>query len=258
MNIKIMVATHKQCEMPSDSVYLPIQVGKDLNKDKDFGYQVDNSGENISKKNPYYCELTAIYWGWKNLKSDYVGLVHYRRFLGLTKEKEKIKGILTYEQAEKLCEKYDIILPQKRRYYIESLWSHYAHTHDISHLEKTQKIIEKKYPEYLPAFNKVMKRTWGHMFNMFIMKKEYADEYCSWLFDILFQLEKEVDLSQLPAFDARLFGRVSELLLDVWIEKKQYSYKEIKMIQLGNENWPQKIKYFLAAKFFGKKYTQSR
>lgn len=258
MDIKIIIASHKKCDLPNDNVYLPTQVGKALNMDKDFGYQFDNSGDNISNKNPYFCELTALYWGWKNLKSDYIGLVHYRRYLGLKKTKNKIDGILTSKQAEELCKKYAIILPQKRKYYIESLWSHYAHTHDISHLEKTQKIIGTKYPEYLPAFNKVMKRTWGHMFNMFIMKKEYADEYCSWLFDILFQLEKEVDLSQLPAFDARLFGRVSELLLDVWIEKKQYPYKEIKMIQLGNENWPQKIKYFLAAKFFGKKYTQSR
>lgn len=257
MEIKVLVATHKQCEIPKSSLYSPIRVGSILSNN-DFGFQRDDMGNNISDRNPYYCELTAIYWGWKNLKSDYIGLVHYRRYLGLKKTKNKIDGILTSKQAEELCKKYAIILPQKRKYYIESLWSHYAHTHDISHLEKTKKIIETKYPEYLPAFNKVMKRTWGHMFNMFIMKKEYADEYCSWLFDILFQLEKEVDLSQLPAFDARLFGRVSELLLDVCIEKKQYPYKEIKMIQLGNENWPQKIKYFLAAKFFGKKYTQSR
>ena len=103
-----------------------------------------------------------------------------------------------------------------------------------------------------------MKRTWGHMFNMFIMKKSYANEYCAWLFDILFKVEKQIDFSSLSAFDARLFGRISELLLDVWIETKGYSHKEIKMIQMGNENWPQKIKYFLAAKFFGKKYTQSR
>lgn len=244
--------------MPQNCAYLSIHVGKELHPELDFGYQGDDTGNNISNKNPYFCELTALYWGWKNLNSDYIGLVHYRRYLGLKKEKEKINGVLTFEQAEKLCEKYDIILPQKRRYYIESLWSHYAHTHDITHLEKTKNIIAKSYPEYLPAFEKVMKRTWGHMFNMFIMKKSLTDEYCTWLFNILFQLEKEIDLSTLPAFDARLFGRVSELLLDVWIEKNQYPYKEIKMIQLGNENWSQKIKYFLAAKFFGKRYTQSR
>lgn len=258
MKIEILIAAHKRSNLPNIPIYLPIQVGKALHEDIDLKYINDNTKENISVKNPYFCELTALYWGWKNLTSDYIGLVHYRRYLGLKKKKDKIESVLTSEQAKNLCEKYDIILPQKRKYYIESLWSHYAHTHDISHLEKTKNIIAKICPEYIPAFEKVMKRTWGHMFNMFIMKKALADEYCTWLFNILFQLEKEVDLNQLSAFDARLFGRVSELLLDVWIEKNHYPYKEIKMIQLGDENWPQKIKYFLAAKFLGKRYTQSR
>ena len=75
--IKIIVATHKKYDMPKDSCYLPIHVGKE--EKKDIGYIGDNTGENISKKNPYYCELTGMYWAWKNLNSDYVGLVHYRR-----------------------------------------------------------------------------------------------------------------------------------------------------------------------------------
>ena len=259
MNIKILVAAHKPCEMPQDDVYLPVQVGKALHPDLDLGYQPDNEGENISDKNPYYSELTAIYWAWKNCNADYIGLVHYRRYLGLKQhKKDKWQNILTEKEAVKLCSKHTIILPQKRKYYIESLWSHYKHTHDIRHLEKTRTIIQQDYPEYLPFFNKVMKRTWGHMFNMFIMKKELVNAYCSWLFDILFKLEKQIDFSQMSAFDARLFGRISELLLDVWIEKHRYTYKEVKMIQIGNENWSQKIMYFLAAKFFGKKYTQSR
>ncbi|MCQ5373246.1 DUF4422 domain-containing protein, partial [Phocaeicola vulgatus] len=79
--------------------------------------------------------------------------------------------------------------------------------------------------DYLAAVNEVMKRTWGHMFKMFIMKKSYADEYCAWLIDILFKVEKQIDFSSFPAFDARLFGRISQLLLDVWIETKGYSQK---------------------------------
>lgn len=99
-----MVATHKQCKMPQNCAYLSIHVGKELHPELDFGYQGDDTGNNISNKNPYFCELTALYWGWKNLNSDYIGLVHYRRYLGLKKEKEKINGVLTFEQAEKLCE----------------------------------------------------------------------------------------------------------------------------------------------------------
>ena len=141
MNIKILVVAHKQCEIPKDDVYLPIQVGKVLHPDLNLGYQPDNDGENISEKNPYYSELTAIYWAWKNLKADYIGLVHYRRYLGMKHGKDKWQCLLTKEEAQALCKEHDIILPQKRRYYIESLWSHYEHTHDISHLEKTNVVV---------------------------------------------------------------------------------------------------------------------
>ena len=75
--IKIIVATHKKYKMPNDSIYLPVQVGTE-NKES-LGYQPDNDGENISSKNPYFCELTGLYWAWKNLDADYIGLSHYRR-----------------------------------------------------------------------------------------------------------------------------------------------------------------------------------
>jgi hypothetical protein len=90
------------------------------------------------------------------------------------------------------------------------------------------------------------------------MKKELLDQYCSWVFDILFEIEKRINLKDLSAFDARLFGRISELLFDVWLTKNNISYKEIPFIQLGNENWFQKIKGFIEAIYFGKKYSCSK
>ena len=83
MSIKIIVATHKKAKMPTQNSYLPIQVGASINPD--LGYTKDNTGENISNKNPYYSELTGLYWAWKNLDSDYIGLVHYRRYFALRK-----------------------------------------------------------------------------------------------------------------------------------------------------------------------------
>lgn len=108
MNIKILVAAHKLCEMPKSDVYLPVQVGKALHPDLDLGYQPDNEGENISEKNPYYSELTAIYWAWKNLKADYIGLVHYRRYLGMKHGKDKWQCLLTKEEAQALCKEHEI------------------------------------------------------------------------------------------------------------------------------------------------------
>ncbi len=269
MNIKILIATHKQYTMPADDIYLPVRVNNAASSDN-FGYQGDDMGDNISHKNPYYCELTVVYWGWKNLKCDYIGLSHYRRYfstdfhwwsryIGQEDSLEaKRKQILSAEEARQLCEQYNVILPQRRRYFIETIWNHYGHTHDITHLVRTREIIAEICPSYIPTFDIVMKRTWCHMFNMFLMKKTLADAYCDWLFPILFKLEDRLDTKGLSAFDARLYGRVSELLLDVWIEANHLHYKEIGFVQLGNENWPKKVYSFLMAKFFGKKYTQSR
>lgn len=106
--------------MPEDSMYLPVHVGRALYPDREFGYQSDAEGDNISIKNPYYCELTALYWAWKNLKADYVGLAHYRRHFSLkTVHRGGWNSVLTGKQAEILCRKHDIILPKNETFILK-------------------------------------------------------------------------------------------------------------------------------------------
>lgn len=78
-NVKILVAFHKKSVVVDNPIYLPIQVNK-INAKENLGFQGDDDGNNISFKNPLYCEMTAVYWGWKNLDADYYGLFHYRRY----------------------------------------------------------------------------------------------------------------------------------------------------------------------------------
>ena len=251
MDIKVVVAAHKACAMPGDGLYLPVQAGAAINKPID-GFTPDNSGDNISEKNPGFCELTCLYWAWKNLDADYIGLAHYRRHFSLDGKRP-----LTLAQAEKLIESNDIILPKKRKYYIETLYSHYSHTLDAAPLDEAGAVISEKYPEYLPAFERLKKRTSAHMFNMMIMKKELLSGYCEWLFDVLFELEKRVDTTALDSFNARFYGRVSELLLDVWLETNGLDCKEIGFIYTEKVNRFKKVIGFLSAKFLGKKYGKS-
>lgn len=260
MNIKVLVAAHKKYQMPEDKMYLPLHVGAEGKQD--IGFTKDNSGENISIKNPYYCELTGLYWAWKNLDAEYIGLVHYRRYFCAAKkipktEAQKFKVVLTQEQLEKKLQKADIILPKKRNYYIESIYNHYKHTMYIEPFDCAGEVIKEKYPEYYKEFENLKHTTKLHAFNMFIMKKTYLDEYCTWLFDILGEVEKRVDSSQYSAFHKRFYGRISERLLDVWIKTKGYKYEEIKVIDMQNINWLKKGFSFLTAKFTGKKYEAS-
>lgn len=264
MNVKILVATHKKYQMPDDSMYVPIHVGAE-GKDLDLGYIKDNVGENISQKNFSFCELTGLYWAWKNLDTDYIGLAHYRRHFSLSKKSDNpFDNVMTSEELDDLLQKYKIILPKKRRYYIETLYSHYAHTHYAEHLDITRKIIQKKYPEYLSSFDKIVKQTSGYMFNMMILPRKWMDDYCSWLFDILFELEKNIDQPELSAFQGRFYGRVSEIIFNVWLEykikigeiKKNDIY-ETNCIYMEKIDWSRKIISFMKAKFLHKKYEGS-
>lgn len=259
-DIKIIIAAHKKYQTPKDSIYFPLHVGA-AGKDS-IGFDRDDSGDNISTKNPFFCELTGVYWAWKNLKCDYIGLVHYRRYFSISKkipktEDEKFSIVLSQKEADNLLSHTDIILPKKRNYYIENIYSHYKHTMHIEPFDETGKIIAEKYPEYVSEFEALKRTTKMHAFNMFIMKKDIFDSYCQWLFDILFELEKRVDVSKYDSFHARLFGRISERLLDVWLKTNNLSYKEVKVIDMQNINWAKKIFTFLVAKFTGKKYKQS-
>ncbi len=250
MDIKIVIAAHKTYEMPKDPMYLPVHVGA-TGKDS-IGYQRDDDGENISQKNPAYCELTGIYWAWKNLKADYIGLAHYRRHFGKSRDK-----VLDEKTAKKLLEKCDVIVPKKRNYYIENLYSHYVNTLHADPLDKTFEIINEKYPEYSAEMQKLHTRKSAHMFNMFIMKKEHFDSYCEWLFDILGELETRVDSTQYDTFHARFYGRVSELLLDVWLNTNNIKAIDYPFVYMEKIDWFKKGKSFLMAKFFKKKYDKS-
>ena len=227
MDVKIVVATHKKYPLMKDDRYLPVFVGAAVS-DSSLPYQRDDQGDNISNKNSYYSELTGLYWAYKNLKADYIGLCHYHRYFDLNK--------ITIED-------HDIILPKKRNYYIETIYDQYRHAHGSSGLDAAREIIDKDHHEYLEQFDIHMQKTSEHNCNMFIMKYDIFINYCEFLFDILFKIEEKLGNVD------RLYGYISERLLDVYINKNQYEYKEVRVIETEHINWPKKIFDFLKRKY---------
>ena len=227
METRIIVATHKEYPLLEDDRYLPVFVGAAVSN-LVLPYQRDDQGDNISNKNLYYSELTGLYWAYKNLKANYIGLCHYHRYLDLNN--------ITIENHE-------IILPKKRHYYIETIYDQFTHAHGSSGLDAAREIIERDHHEYLEQFDKHMHKTSEHNCNMFIMKYDIFVDYCDFLFDILFKIEEKLgDVD-------RLYGYISERLLDVYIDKNQYEYKEVRVIETEHINWPKKIYEFLKRRY---------
>jgi hypothetical protein len=258
----VAVATHKPYRMPDDPIYLPLHVGAALHPDVLPDMQGDDTGDNISAKNASYSELTGLYWLWKNCDAHYKGLVHYRRLLGSNQPKKRhakdpYDKLVDGPELLGLLGEKDAVLARRRNYYIETVYDHYAHTMDGSQLDKMRDIIEDRCPEYLPAWDDLMRSTRVHVFNMFVMPGELLDDYCAWLFPLLFELENRLDTSGMDAFAARWPGRVSERMLDPWLATNGVSYAELPVVSPEPVDWVKKGSSFLAAKFLGKKYEES-
>ena len=253
MDIRIIVAAHKEYRMPDEHMYLPLQVGAARKGTPELGMTGDNTGDNISLKNKNYCELTGLYWAWKNLDAEYIGLCHYRRYFRGCRNRDRWNCLLTKEQAEAALGKAPVLLPKKRNYFIETNYSQYAHAHHSIDLDTTRQIIAEKYAAYIPAYDSLMKKTCGHRFNMLVMRRDILDGYMSWLFDILEELERRLDISAYSENDSRVFGFVSERLLDVWIETNRISYTELPVVNMEDQHWLKKGSAFLKRKLNGGK-----
>ena len=241
-NIVIFVCAHKEVPLPQHPYFLPVQAGTAL-RDYIPGYQPDNEGDNISIKNPHFCELTCHYWAWRNLKNvDIVGLNHYRRYFDFTRRwpqfsadkhfiatEDFLKQDYQFPNLEKMLQRYDIILPVARHWRVSNT-QQYANYHIAKDWEMLRQIIKERCPQYLPAFERTMDHSNKAVgYNMFITKWKHFDSYSEWLFDILFEVERRVPPIDDP-IQSRIYGYMSERLINVFCEYHHLRIKHTPLI----------------------------
>lgn len=259
MNIRktaIMVAAHKSYSFPKDEGYMPVHVGKELSctNIEIFG---DNTGDHISGLNPYFCELTGLYWVWKNVQADYYGLVHYRRYFKPVCGKSSVliadQAVAASDSLAFLLDKADVVLSKKRNYWVESIEKHYSNAHNFSDLQALRDLVKELHPEYLPSLEGVLKGRSVSLYNMFVMPAARFDQYCSWLFSILMPLKDRISYQEYGPYQRRVFGFLAERLLNVWVEHNIQNSRVcyVPVVNLEGENLLVKAKGLLSRKFLG-------
>lgn len=256
--VKILVCCHKEAYVPNDDIYLPIHVGKAISK-KDLGFQGDDEGDNISYKNPHYCELTALYWAWKNLRNvDYIGLCHYRRYFDFrTKPFVKKEAVVVSEEWFRMHSKslllnvdtfnFDVVLPMSIPFRMNILERH-ALNLNFMDMAVMEKVVLKLYPEYRKSLEYVFYHSSDvPQRNMFLMKKEYFDRYCEFLFNILFEVEKYVKLSPY-AYYRWVFGFMREMLLPLFCYHNKLKTQRRYIVYIDN-NGKNKSDMFYTVKY---------
>ncbi|MDO5386094.1 MAG: DUF4422 domain-containing protein, partial [Pseudomonadota bacterium] len=270
-SVKILVGYHKPAVLLKDDILTPIHLGRALatkaSKDgamseEDYQWMLDNmigddTGDNISQLNREFCEVTAMYWAWKNYDKlgnpDYIGFMHYRRHFIFNEN-------FSSEKLWEGCYEYDILddnyikncgldSASIRKYlaeqecdmfttpYVSSNLSVENQHRDllpflnIDDLLLSKKITEDLYPEYKEDINLYFSSNKHYWYHSFIMKKEVFFQYCEWLFPILLKLHTEINYTNYSVMRKRAIGFISERLHGVFITHLfAENYKKIKYI----------------------------
>lgn len=250
-DIKLFVCCHQPNEVPRHPLIVPIQVGTALTERRFEGFLHDDVGKNISDKNHSYCELTAQYWVWRNVEADYYGFFHYRRYLypdTMEKCPYRIEGTPTvalleelgYERFSALIQKYDLIAPLGENMYVP-VREHYANApfHHRKDLVLIEQIIREHCPEYVPAMEQYFSQTICYFGNIYIMRRDIFQYYCSWLFHILKEFDQCADMSDYTRQEMRVNGYLAERLFGVWLTymRKKLRILELPRVHFGTHSW---------------------
>lgn len=247
--LKILVCCHKNDIYRESDIFLPVHVGK-ANAGLSLNMQGDNVGKNISEKNSSYCELTGMYWAWKNLKNvDFIGLCHYRRYFDFkyvgrrffpsTTIKTELFDTLDLNissKAESWLKKGGCIIAKPMHLHT-SLYLQYCEGHYSPDVKVLGDVIHDTLPpEYLKGFWRyIVESNKFSPYNMFVMSWSQFDAYCSWLFPLLEEVEKRLDITHYPPFQKRVYGFLAERLLNLYVRTNHLKIKELPILKIADE-----------------------
>ena len=255
---ELYICCHKFYQVPEHPLLLPIQVGAALTHIRIPGWLHDDEGENISRLNRSYCELTAQYWAWKNSTAEYIGFFHYRRYLYpdctatvpyilRNRPTNELLTKLGYEDFEHIIHPYDVIVPKGENMYL-SVREHYQHgrAHFAQDLALMEKILAEKNPDYRWAMEKYLSGSVCYFGNMYIMRRELFEDYCAWLFPLLKEFDSRVKLNGRNPQQMRVDGYLAERLFGIYLTKRQAEWVLLELPRVHFEEnrsvrWKQKI-----------------
>lgn len=248
--IKIFVSYHKKSPIIKSDVFVPIEVGRALKNPENNLKDImigDNEGENISEKNPRYCELTAQYYVWKNYEKlgnpDYVGFCHYRRLFNFNSDRRFYGPVLggdvfeqlmmSGENVEKAVEGCDILVPEQMKLEGYTILSHYGNSHHIKDYQTALEILLNKYPEFKDSVKEYNGGHDAYFTNCYIMSRKEFFAYMEWLFSILFEADAKIPEYK-NFYDNRVVGFVAERLFGIYItqlkKSKEHKIKELQQV----------------------------
>lgn len=246
-SIKIVISCHKEIDYPKSDVYLPIHLGASSASNPLPGMQPDDEGDNISARNFTYCELTAQYWAWKHLDTDYIGQCHYRRYFYFGSGKHKANDHLQIEvpnlspasihefQLEdsslirEIVAQHDVVVapqwdvskaptPCGMKATVREHMVSYGLMLDED-VDRLIEITRHLKPEYVDGLVGYLNGKSYRGYNCFIMRKGLFHRLCDFEFPILQEFDASFDYDNMRTTRKRICGYFAEILYSVFVNQ---------------------------------------
>ncbi|WP_036608835.1 DUF4422 domain-containing protein [Oribacterium sp. P6A1] len=177
--------------------------------------EYDNIGDNISNLNRQFCELTGLYWIWKNSKEDIVGLEHYRRHFTLEDD-----------WFDKMLERnIDVILPVLL-YVHPSIAENYRGRHEKKVWDAMMSVLRRQPEVYDSAMDFFENTGCYSPCNMIIARRDVLNDLCEWLFPIVFEVAGRIGQID-NIYQNRYPGFLSERLITFFFYHNANKYKVV-------------------------------
>lgn len=225
----IYTVAHKEFRQPEERLFVPVFVGNNYRGGENI--LKDSTGDHISELNPKINELTALYWIWKNLHTDIAGLCHYRRYFAKSADASDMDfDLVDQDRVEEDLGQYDMIVSNAVCSYPFSLREQLRKTVSEESFYMGMGLVRTRigeiYPEYLKDFDECFQGFVMYPCNMFIAGWNVFSNYCEWLFRIVTDAARKIDVSGFDSYSQRIIGFIAERLLTVWIRHNNIKIKE--------------------------------
>ena len=251
-DIKIFVS-HRidlDSETIDNPLYIPVRCGAVYDKRENVTMLGDDTGDNISEKRMSYCELTVLYWAWKNVDADYYGLCQDCRYLVFSDKHHKVDsnnwsqiickyltladqeyyGLTDDEKIKRIISNHSAILPQCidiRKYNtpngcqknIKEFWKQFEKEHIVENgIQLLIDCTEQVAPQYAKILNDYLSNFASYNLNCFVLQKDDFKELCSFVFPVLFQIEAHLNAKYLSKNTIRTLHGMGEILIGAFLQ----------------------------------------
>lgn len=237
-DLKVVVSAHGPAWVPEGGEFVPVLAGSACLGEGESvpdGWLRDDTGDNVSERHAALGDLCALYWAWRNLDADVLGFACGGRYLASNYRLDRRRRVASGDFLAHRVASRGVVLPSETNYFVVTNSTQFGRDHDSMLLDVARDVLGELCPEYVGPFVRSLRITHGHHANLLLMRRDLADAFCEWLFEVLFDVEASFAGVAPEALGGGALPALAGYLLDPWLDVTGTRFVEVSSVRLDGD-----------------------